>query len=146
MATRIIRKLTSGTGANKVVVYGDPTKMAAFCSGFTVEAAQSAANIQVTRGGGNVRQYPGDPTTFSRSGSTAVRLVGGVGMTATLPGRPFTMEVTTGTSPNTVTDVVQMTLVGPFIKLHSKMVSGAVKSFVLRSPGGRPYPIADPTP
>jgi hypothetical protein len=146
MAPRIIRKLTGGTGAGQVTVYGDPTKMAALCSGFTAAAGSSATDIQVVRGGATVRQYPGDTTTFSRAGSTAEVIKGGVGMTATLPGKPFTVEVTTGTAPNKVTDVVQMTLVGSFTKLHALFTSGATKALVLRSPGGRPYPIADPTP
>jgi hypothetical protein len=146
MATRIIKKLTGGTGANQVTVYGDPAKMAAFCSGFTVATAASASNVTVDRAGSSVQQYPGDTTPYTRGGSEAVYLKGGAAPSATLPGRPFTVEVTTGTGPDKVTDVTQFTLVGPFVKLHALFVSGATKALVLRSPGGRPHPIADPTP
>jgi hypothetical protein len=146
MASRIIRKLTSGTGDTKVTVYGDPAKMSALCGGFTAEASATASNIQVSRAGGSVKQYPGDSTPFNRGATSAVVIKGGVGMTATLPGRPFTVEVSTGTGPDRVTDVTQMTLVGSFTNLHAKFVAGATKAMVLRSPGGRPYSIADPTP
>ena len=146
MAARIIKKLSGGTGENKVTVYGDPAKLSALCSGFTEDTAQSAANIQVSRAGGTVRQYPGDASTFQRGSSTAVVIKGGSAPSQTLPGKSFTVEVSTGTSPNKVTKVYTFTLVGTFTKLHALFVSGAKKALVLRSPGGRAYPIADPTP
>jgi hypothetical protein len=142
MARRIIKKLKAGTGATEVIVYGDPTKLAALCDGFTEVAAAAVTSTTVTTLPTAVRRYPGDPAPFARIGSTFTRDKGGVQNLQTLPGRPFTVEVTTGTAPNTVTDVTQFTFVGPFKKLRAHFSANATKDLVVRSPGGKPWPIS----
>lgn len=141
MPARIIKKLRSGTGVNEVIVYGDPTKLAALCGGFTVAAADAVTSVTVTTTPTAVRRYPGDPAPYARIGSTFQRDKGGVQNLATLPGRPFTVEVTTGVAPNTVTDVTQFTFKGPFKKLRAKFAADLTKTLVLRSPGGKPWPL-----
>jgi len=141
MATRIIKKLKSGTGASEVIVYGDPTKLNALCTGFTEVAAAAVTSSTVTTTPTAVRRYPGDPAPYARIGSTFTRDKGGVQNLQTLPGKPFTVEVTTGTAPNTVTDVTQFTFTGPFKKLRAKFAADLTKTLVLRSPGGKPWPL-----
>lgn len=140
------QKLISGSGDNQVVVYGDLTKLSEFVSGFTAAADQGATNSQNNRRGGTVRQYPGDTSPFTRSSANVETLKAPTAIPRTLPGKSFTVEVTTGIGPLKKTDVTQFTFTGPFSKLHAKFVSGAAKALVLRSPGGKPYLIADPTP
>jgi hypothetical protein len=141
MATRIIKKLKAGTGANQVIVYGDPAKLAAVCGGFTEVATAPVTSSTVTTTPTAVRRYPGDPAPYARIGSTFTRDKGGVQNLKTLPGRPFTVEVTTGTAPNKVTDVTQFTFTGSFKKLRAQFEADATKDLVLRSPGGKPWPI-----
>jgi hypothetical protein len=144
MASR--QKLISGTGDTAVTVYGDPVKLAAVCGGFTPAADQPISNQQFNRSGFSARQYPGDTTPISRGAAQVERVKAPTGIGNILPGRPFTVEVTTGTGPSKVVDVTQFTFTGPFKNLHAKFVSSATKALVLRSPGGKPYLIADPTP
>lgn len=141
MPARIIKKLKAGTGADVVIVYGDPTKLAAVCGGFTEVAALAVTSSTVTTTPTAVRRYPGDPAPYARIGSTFTRDKGGVQNLQVLPGKPFTVEVTTGTAPNKVTDVTQFTFTGPFKKLRARFATAATKDLVLRSPGGKPWPI-----
>lgn len=141
MAARIIRKMSSGVGDSAVIVYGDPTKLAALCDGFTEVSAAAVTSITVTTTPTAVRRYPGDPAPYARIGSQFVRDKGGVQNLQTLPGKPFTVEVTTGIAPNLVTDVTQFTFTGPFKKLRAHFADNLEKGLVLRSPSGKPYPL-----
>lgn len=129
-----------------VIVIGDFTKFSTYVSGFTLVTGAAAENIWFTRGAYSARQYPGDTSPVSRSGSTVKRLKAQAKRTGALPGKSFWLEQTLGTAPNVIHNVNQFTLVGRVIDMHAAVVGGALGLMTFRTPSGRGYEIADATP
>jgi hypothetical protein len=138
--------LENTTDGELELLFGHKAKYTAPVSGFTdlVPAAASVINYQ--RGGASARQYPGDSTPISRGGATVEVLKPIPSYRSTLPGRPFWLETSTGSGSSKVTTVRQFTFTGTFRTLRAAVAAGALGDLVLRSPGGKAWPIVDATP
>jgi hypothetical protein len=140
MSSKEVPHTLTGAGVG-VVIWGDHAKLVALVPGVVADAAAGAADITFTRAGASVKRYPGDPNPYTRAGGTVVRLKQKPAKLGTLPGRPFTIEVTTGTAPDEIIKVHQFSFTGPFTKLHAFVEGAATSDYILRSPGGKPYAI-----
>jgi len=142
-----VRSALSKTVSGELVrVFGDKAKFEALVGGFTDIALAPDSTISYTRSGGSFRQYPGDSSPISRGGASVQRLKSPPDYSRVLPGRPFWLETSVGSGAAKVTTVRQFTFTGTFRDLKAAVTAGAVAALVLRSPGGKSYPIADATP
>jgi hypothetical protein len=130
----------AGTGLG-VRIWADTTKLATFLSATTADTSAAAVDIAYSRAGASVHRYPGDPNPYTRRGGQVHRVKAPSATVRTLPGRPFTCEVTTGVGALKHTTTTQFTFTGPFTTLHAYVAEKCTKSFILRSPGGKPYVI-----
>lgn len=139
----VFKKTVAG---KDVLIIGNKTKFDAFVTGFTLVTASGASVTTHSRAGTSAKQYPGDTSPISRSGSTVERLKAEARRTGALPGKSFWLEERIQTDSEVVTIASQFTLVGRVVDLHAACVAGAIGAFTLRTPSGRGYDIADPTP
>jgi hypothetical protein len=126
---------------NAPIVYADLDKMEALFDNLNAADNTNVINKQVTRDGSSVRRYPGDPSPYSRSGSTAVISVIPRPFYQTTPGVPFTVETPADLNllpPGGKRKVRQFTLLDSWTKFHAFAVGNAKVDMVLRSPGGVP--------
>ena len=138
-----------GTGKNRVTIWGAPSKVAQFFP--TLTPASAVDPVPYTAGVRSFtrKQYPGDSTPVSVGGTNRDGLKGGPATANTTPGRPFWAEVTTGTGTTRKTTASQFTVVGPFktvrlLALELATDSAGPEAWVLRSPGGKGYPMKHP--
>lgn len=144
MAQRAILEKT--VGGELIRVFGDKAKFTALVSGFTDLVPEEPSVINYQRSGTSARQYPGDSTPISRGGATVEVLKPIPSYRSTLPGRPFWLETSTGTGASKVTTVRQFTFTGTFRNLRAAIEAGALGDMIVRSPGGKAWPIVDATP
>jgi hypothetical protein len=144
MAKKLRHKITHD--GKDAFIFGATADITDFFPTATVVTEADAIVKTVIFRGGTRRRFPGGPTSSSGGGTRKV-VVAKPAKQSTLPGSPIKCEVTTGIGALTVTRVKQFTLQGPFRIAHEVAKATALQDFILRSPGGKPYRIAeDATP
>lgn len=139
-----IRHTVTAVGRT-IELFGDTDKIKEFFPTAEVVDTDDVIIKTVTFRGGTRRRYPGGPTWSSQGGTRTV-VVGGPAKNGTLPGNPIKCEVTTGLGPLKTTKVTQFTLKGSFTAAWAIARATATKSFVLRSPNGKPKNVAPGAP
>jgi hypothetical protein len=135
-----------GTGKNAIVIWGDPAKVKAFFPDLTPSDDADPVDRTLQVKAYRRRQYPGDATPVNRDAGTRSVLKGGGEKRRATPGRAFFCEITTGSGATAVTKVSQFTVQGPFREVRVMAMLDAAtgagpSAWVLRSPGGKGYPI-----
>jgi hypothetical protein len=139
-----------GTGKNQIIIWGDPAKVKTFFPDLTpMTDSDPVDRIQDVKAYKR-RQYPGDTTPVNRDAGKRSVLKGGDYRTRATPGRAFFCEITTGTGSAAKTKATQFTVQGPFREVRVMAMLDAVTgegpaNWVLRSPGGKGYPIKKTT-
>lgn len=148
MASNEVRIRCGGAqNPNAAIVYGDLDKLQALFDTVDAVGSGGVVNKQVSRDGSSVRRYPGDPSPFSRGGSTAVVSVIPRPFSQTTPGVPFTVETPadlSGQPPGTKRTIRQFTLLSSWTDFHAFATGAAKTAMIIRSPGGVPAFIAQP--
>jgi hypothetical protein len=140
MAKKIRHKITHD--GKDAFIFGKTADVLSFFPSAAIVASSAAVVTPVTFRGGTRRRFPGGPT-YSASGGTRQVVVGRPATQSTLPGNPIKCEVSIQTDSKVVVIVKQFTLQGPFRVAHQVAKATATQDFVLRSPNGKPYAIAD---
>jgi hypothetical protein len=113
---------TETVNGRTLVIFGDEARATAIGFDFTPDAEDAPVALTASVRGHQRRLYKGDPG-FSVAGHTRSELFSkDKAGTAALPGKPFFIEVTTGTPPNTVTKVTRFSYQGRWSDLKSKML------------------------
>lgn len=126
-------------------LFSKPAVLEGLIGALTEVGAVNPTPVTVAVGGHSRKRYPGGPT-ISVSAHSRERLLTGQGLQRTLPGANAYFEVEVSDGTTTTTEVTTVSFTGPFTALFMYCQTNAVADFVLRSPDGTPYPIADATP
>lgn len=138
MAKRL--KHTAASGGRAVTIYGDTTTIRRYFPNAQVIDEDDYTIKSVTYRGGVRRRFPGGPGV-SYGGGTRSVVVGPPARRSVLPGNPIKCEEETGVGPLRRLEINQMSLVGSITAAVAVARATATRSFVLRSPGGKPYQI-----
>lgn len=143
------RKLrhTATAGGRTITLIGDTAKIRRFFPTAQVVDEDDPVVKTVNFRGGVRRRFPGGPGA-AFSGGTRTVVVGPRARQQTLPGEPIKCEETTGSGDDRETRVTQFTLVGSFAAAWVVAKATATRTFVLRSPQGKPLQVngVAPTP
>lgn len=128
-------------GGEPLTIYAETANINYFLNGeLEPDTVDGPTNVQVTVSGGSRRQYPGDSTTISVSGSTREFLKDPTRSSGTaLPGKPF-MLVERGVEGGG--ERRQFTYKGRFIDLHTFVRAEASKNLFLYNNSGARYTVA----
>jgi len=135
-----IHKFTLTNSVGSIIIFSHGTKIQDFVSGATQVAAADNPTRTVAVKGSSRRRYPGGPSTAVKSHSRT-SVVGPPAKYAVLPGQPFKIEIPKGTTPETY-EVHQFSFEGPWTKLYESLQVANKRSFIARSPWGKPLQIS----
>jgi hypothetical protein len=138
------RRSTETVNSRELTVIGDPAKFAALGIDFTEDSAQEAELVTQSVKSHPRRRYPGGPTT-SVAGHTRQKSVGGEKEgTNALPGKPFYIEVTTGSGVTKKVTATRFSYIGRWTDLKTKILMDLAPSpnIRLRNASGKSIPLA----
>jgi hypothetical protein len=123
-------------GPNGLRIWADPEKLSPFKPALDPADQEAPETISYSRGGGAVRQYPGDPSSFSRSGASVTMTRDVSGSNRSTPGKRFWIETPEGGAFGDARRVVQFTYQGTWTQLKAFFRTAPVGAFRLRNATG----------
>lgn len=129
---------TETVNGRTLVIYGEEAKATAIGFDFVPDADAAPVQLNTNINGHQRRLYKGDPGFSVASHPRSELFSKDKPGTSALPGKPFYLEVTTGTAPNEVVDVTRFSYVGRWSDLKSKMLLdlAPAPNVVLRNASG----------
>jgi hypothetical protein len=134
------KKITATVGGEPLVLYLKPDELAPLLGTLTPDASGSPVTTTQAVGTHSRKRYIGGPTS-QVSGHSRSRVSGDRLAPLTLPGNNAYLERMVGTPPKRKVETI--TFVGSFAQLKDFCKDKAVVPFILRSPWGEPFQIAE---
>jgi hypothetical protein len=142
----IIKKSTETVNGRTLTLWGDPAKFAAVGLDFVPDPEEAGRTINSSVGGHTRKMYPGDPG-FSVSGHSRSEIFTPDKQGSTvLPGKPFYIEVTTGTGVTKEITVTRFSYEGRWGDLKSKCMGdlAPAPNIVVRNASGSSKVLVEP--
>jgi hypothetical protein len=143
-----IQKATETVNGRPLVLWGDPLKFDAIGLAFVPDPEEAGSTITSSVVGHRRKMYPGDEG-FAVEGHDRVEVyTPDKAGTNALPGKPFYIEVTTGSGEASVTKVTRFSYQGRWGDLKEKCMGDLAPSpnIVVRNASGSSKVLVEPAP